>query len=522
MKKTIPHLTLKKIKILLFNGLIMIGLMILATFLALLARHIGFSESNIIMIFLLGVFLVSFKTNGFWLGVIASIVGVLSFNYFFTEPRFTFAVHDPGYLITFPVMLVVSLITSTLTSRIQYQAELSLTREQRTDTLFQISRSFLRTRGTRELVSLSLAHLSRLYNRKVQFYLVRCGQEIAEPFMQSDHRNEDNNFSGGNEQAVVQWVVMNQKEAGKGTDIFSEAQAFYLPVKGQEELLGIIGIEGELELEQRSFFANVIAQIALALDRERLAEEQELSKVEIEKETIRSNLIRSISHDLRTPLTGIAGASSTLLENYNSLNHDVIRKLLLDINQDSEWLIRLVENLLSLTRLDEERINLCKNFEAIEEIVDEAIRLVSKRAVNHRITLDIPDKLILVPMDGNLIVQVIINLVDNAVKYTPKGSEILVKVYEDSEKVYFEVADNGPGIPVEAIPHIFDRFFTTNTETSDARRGIGLGLAICKSIVKTHGGFIEAVNKPEGGAIFRFSLPYVAQDPFGGDYIEEQ
>jgi len=446
--------------------------------------------------------------------IIASVIGVLSFNFFFTEPRFTFAVHDPGYLITFPIMLIVSLITSTLTSRIQVQAEISSARERKTDILFQISRSFLRTRGTAELITQSLDHLTRLFRRDVLFYLVNQQHELSNPYLRAERQNDYTKYLNIDEQAVVQWVLKNQKEAGRGTSVFPEAQAFYLPVKGQSELLGIIGIEGILEQEQRIFLENVVAQIVMALDRERLTEDQERSKVEIEKETIRSNLIRSISHDLRTPLTGIAGASSTLLENFNSLEPEVVKKLLLDINQDSEWLIRLVENLLSLTRLDEGKLPLEKNLEALEEIVSEAIRRVSKRASEHHITLTIPDKLILIPMDGSLILQVIINLIDNALKYTPKGTEITVNVVEKKDQVIFEIGDNGPGIPEAALPNIFDRFFTTNTKTGDTRRGIGLGLAICKSIVKAHGGSIDAGNKPDGGAIFRFSLPYETQDSF--------
>ncbi len=295
----------------------------------------------------------------------------------------------------------------------------------------------------------------RLFERDVLFFLIKNGKDTSESFFKAKNKETENRLIRYDEKPVVEWVLQHHKQAGAGTSIFPDSYAFFLPVKGQEGLLGIIGIEGALEAEQRSFAENVIAQIALALDRERLSEEQERSKVEIEREEIRSNLIRSISHDLRSPLTGIAGAASTLLENRASLDPEVVNKLLLDINEDTEWLIRLVENLLSLTRLDDGKLNLDKNLEAIEEIIAEAIRRVGKRASDHKISVDIPDKLILVPMDGNLIVQVIINLLDNALKYTPKGSVITVKVYEKEEAVFFEIADNGPGIPEDAItPHL--------------------------------------------------------------------
>jgi len=222
---------------------------------------------------------------------------------------------------------------------------------------------------------------------------------------------------------------------------------------------------------------------------------------------LRSNLLRAISHDLRTPLTGIAGATATVLENNEFLDDETKKKLLQGVYNDAEWLTRQVENLLSMTRIDEGKLEVKKSLEALEGVVAESVQRMHMQAAGHIITVKIPDKLIMVPMDGKLIEQVLINLIDNAVKYTPVGSVIEINAYEKESVIVFEVADNGSGISKQAIEHIFNKFFTTGNKLTDGRRGVGLGLAICKSIVTAHGGTIEALNGKDGGSVFRFTLP---------------
>ena len=231
------------------------------------------------------------------------------------------------------------------------------------------------------------------------------------------------------------------------------------------------------------------------------------SKLEIESERLRSNLLRSISHDLRSPLAGIKGAVSTIIENGELIPEDKKAELLKGVYDDTEWLIRLVENLLSMTRFDEGKMKIQKNMELVEEVVYEAVQRTSKRFVDHKIKVTVPETVIMAPMDGSLIGQVLVNLLDNAVKFTPKGSLIEVRAYENGKKVFFEILDNGMGISEEILSHIFDRFFTNGSKISDSRRGVGLGLAICKSIVEAHGGTIVARNRKEGGAIFRLCIP---------------
>jgi two-component system sensor histidine kinase KdpD len=222
---------------------------------------------------------------------------------------------------------------------------------------------------------------------------------------------------------------------------------------------------------------------------------------------MRSNLLRAISHDLRTPLTGILGASSAILENGDALDHETRTKLISNIKEDSQWLIRMVENLLSVTRINEGTMNVAKSPEAAEEIVAETISRVRKRFPDRTITVKVPDELLVVPMDGTLIEQVLINLLENAIKHTPENTAVEVNVRKSGKWAVFDVIDNGEGIPAEDLPHLFESYSRNGMASPDSSRGMGIGLSICMSIIKAHHGKMEAMNKPEGGAIFRFSLP---------------
>lgn len=472
--------------------------------------YIGFSEVNVIMVFILGIIIVYIVTTGYLIGILYSIISVLLFNYFFTEPRYSLQFYDKNYLATFPIMLIVALIMGTLTNKIKREARNSLAREKRTQILYRVSRKLLSAKGTADVVGIGIKYISRLVERTVVCYLAK-ENKLSTPFIYNTAKGEkDGGLLSRDEEAVAYWTFLNDKESGTGTNTFYGAKGCYMPIKSQKKLLGVIGVsctQGILEQEQKFIFETVASQIAVALDREILSENQETSKIEIERERLRGNLLRSISHDLRSPLAGIKGAVSTILENGEFISKEKKEELLQGISEDTEWLIRLVENLLSMTRLDEGKLEIKKDMELIEEVVSEAVQRISKHFKSHKIKVTIPENVIMVPMDGSLIEQVIINLIDNAIKFTPKESLIEIKAYEEGKNVFFEVSDNGAGIKQQILSHIFDRFFTNGSKISDSRRGVGLGLAICKSIVEAHGGKIEALNKTEGGAVFKFYIP---------------
>lgn len=494
------------------NFAITIGIMTAASLLSFLFRHIGFHESNIIVAYILGVLLVARQTDGYFYGILASVVGVLTFNFFFTEPYYTFLTYRPDYPVTFVIMLIAAIITSTLTAKAKYEARLSSLREKRTQILYRINKGLLKVRSIKQIEEVGAENIAKLFVRSVIITTINSGDDLGEPYVYAFEKAESTDaFNSSIERQAIAEAFKIGNPVGAGTDLFAESSAYYLPVRGQSGILGVVGVscsdKQPLSEEQKNLLEAVATLIALALERERLWEIQQRSKMDVERERLRGNLLRSISHDLRTPLTGILGATATILENGDIIEDNVKRELLQNVYEDASWLRHSVENILSMTRIDEGRIEIKKNTEAVEEIVAGAVSRIKKLVGEHRIKINIPNDLIMLPMDGTLIEQVLINLIDNALKYTPNGSIIEIRTHLEDEKAVFEVADNGMGIPEANIPFVFDRFYTTAEIKDTGRRGTGLGLAICKSIITAHGGEISVFNNSSGGATFRFVLP---------------
>lgn len=487
-----------------------IGLLAAATLLStgLVALNIG--DHNIIMVYILSVLVVSRVTMGYVYGMVASVLSVLAFNFFFTMPFYTFNAIQPGYPITFVIMFFVAFITSTLTVRIKIQARLAVEREHRTEVLYEINKKLLATRGIENIVALTNEYITKLFDRSVIFYTQNPENGSLGKLQQVPSEPDSSFLLSEDERAVAHWVFINQKHAGAGTDTLMGAGAFYMPVTSQSKVLGVIGlscIKGKLSQHHYSFLRVISSQVAMALERQQLSDEQRHILVESEKEKMRSNLLRAISHDLRTPLTCILGASSAIMENSDSLDKTTHDKLVINIKEDSQWLIRMVENLLSVTRINEGTMNVAKMPEAAEEIVAGAISRIRKRFLLQKITVKVPEALLMVPMDGTLIEQVLINLLENAVKHSPEDSIIEVKVKKSGDYAVFEVIDSGEGIAEQDFPYLFESYVPNGKRSSDSTRGMGVGLSICMSIIKAHHGKMEAANKREGGAVFRFMLP---------------
>lgn len=474
-------------------------------------KAVGMGDQNVIMMYILSVLIISRITSGYAYGVLASILSVLVFNFLFTEPYFTFATIQRGYPVTFVIMLIVALITSTLTVRIKSQAKFAADREQRTEVLYEINKKLLVTRGIDNIVALTNEYITKIFERSTIFYTKDPENGSKGTLMQSSEDPDSTFMLSEDESAVAHWVFINQKRAGAGTDTLMGAGAFYMPIISQGNVLGVLGIScanGKLlNQDNRAFLRRIVSQVAMALERQRLSDEQRLILVETEKEKMRSNLLRAISHDLRTPLTGILGASLTILENNDTLDKQTRDKLILNIKEESQWLIRMVENLLSVTRINEDTANVVKTLEAAEEIVAEAVSRIRKRFKDRKINVKVPDELLIVPMDGTLIEQVIINLLENAIKHSGDDTVINVLVKKLNNSVVFEVSDKGEGIPEQDFPYLFESYVPNGKKTSDSSRGMRIGLSICMSIVKAHQGKMEAANKKDGGAVFRFTLP---------------
>ncbi len=481
-----------------------------ATGVGFLFEGLGFTEANIITVYILGVLLTAVITKKRVYSLASSAVSVLTFNYFFTAPRYTLAAYDRGYPATFAIMFIAAFLTSTLAGRLKQQARRSVETTYRTKTLLETNQLLQRCDSREAIVGTVAGQLVKLLRRDVVFYPARdggVGEPLSFPAQGGAPRVE---LTAENERAVAAWVFQNNKRAGASTGTLGSAKCLYLAVRVNEVVYGVAGIalDGEpLDAYENSIMLSILGECALALESENAIREREAAAVLAKNEQLRANLLRSISHDLRTPLTSISGSAGVLLESEKNLDEGQRRQLYSDIYEDSLWLINLVENLLSVTKIEDGTMRLNPTAELVEEVVGEALRHVSRKRAEHHIQTHFPDEFLLAKMDARLIVQVLINLVDNAIKYTPVGSTIAVSAVRQGRWAVISVADDGGGIPDSAKERIFDMFYTVNSGVADSRRSMGLGLALCKSIVTAHGGEIAVADNAPHGTVFSFTLP---------------
>ena len=465
-----------------------------------------FELANLVMVYLLGIVVVATR-YGQGPSLVASILSVAALDFFFVPPVFTFAVSDVRYLFTFVVMLVVGLVTSGLAARIRTQAEAARLREQRTAALYAMSRELASTRGVDQLLIIAMRHISEVFRSQVVVLLPGAGGALV--------CADGGQFAlDSNELGVGKWVHEHHQPAGLGTSTLPGAAALYLPLQAPRGPVGVLGIrpadphslDAPDQLHQLETFAN---QTALAIERAQLADEAQQAQVRMETERLRNSLLSSVSHDLRTPLATITGAATTMLENGAKLNDRTRQGLLESVREEADRLNRLVQNLLEMTRLESGALQLRKEWHPLEEVIGAALGRLGKELADRRVDTRVPPDLPLVPIDDVLIEQVLVNLLDNAVKYTPGGSPIRIIATSTGEAITVEVADHGPGLPRGEEDRVFEKFY----RGMPGGRGAGLGLAICQGIVKAHGGNIWAQNLPEGGVAFLFTLPLAGKPP---------
>lgn len=460
-----------------------------ATGIAELFGRAGFSDPNIIMAYVLEIFVVALFL-GWGPSVIASVGSVLAFNLFFTAPYFTLAVNNAGYLVTFAVMLAVSLVTSSLVQRVRRQAELAHRRGQRSEALYRLSRSLTGEGGAMSVRLAAQRHLSSLLRMRVT--VVRRAEELG----------------GDSRAAAAQWVMDHGKAAGRGTANFPDLDAVLLPLPGSESTLGVLSFPGDasdesLSGDQRQLLEATTALIAVAIEREELAEKARRVILEAEQERSRNAVLRAISHDLRTPLATISGAAETLRR--GNLDPITATDLMGSIGREADWLGRLLENLLQLGRLDSSGAGLSLSRETIDDIVSGAVSRLDHDAIDGRLTISLPDELFTIEVDPTLIVQLLVNLVENAVKYSEPGTPVELEVTSTVSSVEIVVRDRGWGFAEEELPHLFERFY--RGRNAAGVRGTGLGLAICQAIVRVHGGAIRAARREGGGSSVTVVIP---------------
>ena len=467
-----------------------------------------FERLDLAMIFLLGVVLTASRTST-WPALFATVLSIAAFDFFFIPPYYSFAVSDVRYFFTFIVMFIVSFVISRLTLRVRDQAEAARLRERRTASLYNLSQDLVRERGAKLLSEIAMKHIGEVFDSQVVVCIPDDQNRLAPatngPFAFTPDQQE---------LSVAHWVYEHRQPAGLGSDTLPGAKALYLPLIASGGVVGVVGILPKsapdgFEPEQFHYLEAFANQTAIAIERSFLGEAAQRALLKAEAESLRNTLLSSISHDLRTPLSAITGAASTLLQRDVLLDTDSRLDLVTTIQEEADHLNRIIKNVLDMTRLESGAIQVNKEWQSLEEIVGVVLDRLGDRLNDHPLTVKLPGNLPLIPFDGLMIEQVLVNLLDNAIKYTPKGTPLELSASESFYTVTVELADRGPGIPPGDEERIFDKF----VRGRGAAGGVGLGLAICRTIINAHGGKIWAENREGGGAVFRFTLSSAGLPP---------
>lgn len=460
-----------------------------------------FDLANVVMVFLLAVMAAAIL-HGRGPGALAALLSVLSFDFFFVPPRFTFAVSDTQYLFTFALMLAVALIIGQQAARLRFEARAASQREGRADTLASLARELSGALSTGQIIGLACERLDSLFGARSAILLPDSHEQVREPHSDTAAASLQADLG------VAQWVYQHQQAAGHGTATLPASAARYLPLKAPMRTRGVLAIQPAqaglwAEPDALHLLEACAAQIALALERVHFVEVAQDALLSMEGERLRNSLLSAVSHDLRTPLTALVGLADTLAS--SSLDEATRRELAEAIRSRAASTAEQVGKLLDMARLQSGAVQLKRDWQSLEEVLGSALRQLAGVLDQHPLSSQIPADLPLCEFDPVLIERVLINLLENAAKYTPPGSHIRVSAQSRAGLLQVCVDDDGPGLPAGREEKLFSKF--ERGEAESARPGVGLGLAICRAIVEAHGGRIHAENRPEGGARFVFTLP---------------
>lgn len=470
--------------------------------LAALALRAHLAATNLAMLYLFGVAAIAMRCPRA-VTVAASFLSVAAFDFFCVPPYYTFRIVDSQYAVTFAVVLAVALVISTQTARLRALADEARGRQARTEALYRLSHGLSGETRVFDAARAAATLAEEVFGTTVILFLPADGK------ISFDRRTADTLVLPASEESVAQWAFDRGQKAGAGMSSHAKASAFYLPLRGAHETFGVMAVVPDRERrvfqpEQQHLLEVFANQTALAIERTLSRRAAEESRIRMQTEQMRSSLLSAVSHDLRTPLAAITGAASTLRAQGDRLDAGTRRELLDSISEEAERLGRLVGNLLDMTRFEAGGVQLQLDFCPLEEIVGSALQRLEPLLEGRTVTTDIPEDLPLVSADDVLLGQVLWNLLENAVKYTPEGSPIEVAAWAESGEVVLDVRDRGPGIAPGEEERIFEKFYRGGTRVT---RGAGLGLPICRAIVEAHRGRIEAFAREGGGAVFRIRLP---------------
>jgi two-component system sensor histidine kinase KdpD len=472
---------------------------------------LNLEPTNLAMIYLAGVVAVALRL-GRGPSILAVVLSIATFDLCFVPPQWRFAIDNTQYVLTFLVMLLTAFVISTLTARVQFQAESARRRERRTAALYAMSRELAATPSREQIARIAARHVMAASDVRAVVLLPDQNRQLAPAGTAA--ATEPGFALSVHEQAVAKWVLEHGQTAGRGTATLPGSQGVYFPLSTSRGTVGVLGAIPSsdariVDTEQVHLLEAFAGLIAIALQRADLELQADQIRLDIETERLRSSLLSAVSHDLRTPLSVITGASSTLLESDRPLEAEVRHELAASILDESERLNRLVVNLLDMTRLQAGALKVQKEWQPIEEVIGASLSRLSGQLKDHPVTTHIAADLPFAPFDDLLIQQVLVNLLENVARHTPADTPIEISARHEGESIVIEVADRGPGLPPGDPNRLFEKFY----RGGESKTGAGLGLAICRGIVELHGGKIQAENRPDGGAIFSFSLPLEGKPP---------
>jgi len=468
------------------------------------AMYPAFELSNLVMVYLLGVTVAGLRL-GRVPALLTAALNVAAFDFFFVPPRFSLVISDVQYLVTFAVMLIIALVIANLVASVRQQTRVAGARERRTALLYAMSRELVATRGIEALAQVAINHVAEVFQCEAVVLMPNADGKLVYPKGAPLERS----FLGA-DLAIAQWVADHGRQAGLGTDTLPAAPALYVPLRESEKPLGVLAVRPSnprrvLLPEQRHLLETFAGQIGLALERAQLAETAETARLDAERESLRNTLLASISHDLRTPLSVIAGAGSALAQHGAALDEPTRVALARSVETKAREMSDLVSNVLDLMRFESGHIVLRRDWQTVDDLAGTALSQLESKLAGHPVDVRIPHDLPPVHVDATLIVQVFSNLFDNISKYTPPGTRVYVSALTDGRFVRVLVEDEGPGLPGGEPARLFDKFQRGRDEGTVV--GVGLGLAICQAIIRAHGGKIEAHRREAGGARFEFTLP---------------
>jgi two-component system sensor histidine kinase KdpD len=497
------------------NYLLGLGLVLLATLAGHLVQRF-FAPANIIMIYLLCV-TVSAVFGGFGPSILVSILGVLTFDFFFVPPYLTFEIADTQYIFTFIALLLVGLTISYLTSRVRRQTEIAQLRERETAALYALGRDLAISGDLDSYINAIVRRIKETLGHDVTIFLPDTQNRGAlKPYKGDSNINVDNNINvDSNELNAAVRSFQQKKIVGHGTDMLRNAAARYLPLITARGAVGVIALSltdktDELTIEQERLLRAYADLAAVAIDGIRLADELHDARVLKATEKLQTALLNAISHDLRTPLVSVIGVLSSLQEEGIGLDDDAKRNLIQVASEEADRLNHLITNLLDESRLEAGAITLSKQLYEVQDLIGAALEQLGSRTGTHPIKIDIPAEMPFIDVDFGLLVQTLVNVLENALKFSPSDQPVEIKGRQADGEVHIEIADHGIGIPEQDLPHVFDKFY--RIKRPDNVAGTGLGLSISKGIIEAHNGRIEAANRPGGGTIIKLMLPLNEQE----------